>query len=73
MAYFFNDQAKTVFGWEVLIHPLSPQILHLRMSIYFGLYKFISMEKISISWKTVKDTWNSYLLKKIKSFGKMEL
>ena len=66
-------QKLLVFGWEVLIHPLYPQILHLRMSIYFGLYKFISMEKISISWKTVKGTWNSYLLKKIKSFGKMEV
>ena len=31
------------------------------------------MEKILISWKTVKGTWNSSLLKKIKSFGKMEL
>ena len=26
------------------------------------------MEKISIPWKTVKDTWNSSLLKKIKKF-----
>ena len=31
------------------------------------------MEKISTPWKTVKGTWNSSLLKKIKSFGKMEL
>ena len=28
------------------------------------------MEKISISWKTVKGTWNSSLLKKTKSFEK---
>ena len=26
------------------------------------------MEKISIPWKTVKGTWNSSLLKKIKKF-----
>ena len=31
------------------------------------------MEKIPIPWKTVKGTWNSSLLKKIKSLGKMEL
>ena len=31
------------------------------------------MEKISILWKTVKGTWNSSLLKNIKSFEKMEL
>ena len=49
------------------------QTLYLRISIYLGLYKIILMEKISIPWKTVKGTWNNYLLKKIKSFGKMEL
>ena len=49
------------------------QTLHLRISIYFGLYKILLMEKISIPYKTVKGTWNSSLLKKIKSFGKMEL
>ena len=27
------------------------------------------MEKILIPWKTVKSTWNSSLLKKIKRFG----
>ena len=31
------------------------------------------MEKISVPWKTVNDIWNGSLLKKIKSFGKMEL
>ena len=36
------------------------------MSIYFGLYKILLMEKISIPWKTVEGTWNSSLLKKIK-------
>ena len=47
--------------------------LHLQVSIYFGLYKILLMEKISIPWKTVKGTWNSSLLRKIKSFGKTEL
>ena len=27
------------------------------------------MEKVSIPWKTVKGTWSSSLLKKIKKFG----
>ena len=40
--------------------------LHLQVSIYFGLYKILLMEKISIPWRTVKDTRNSSLLKKIK-------
>ena len=47
------------------------QTLHLWLSIYFGLYKILLMEKISIPWKTVKGTWNSSLLKKVKSFGKI--
>ena len=49
------------------------QTLHLQISIYFSLYKILLMEEISIPWKTVEGTWNSSLLKKIKSFGKMEL
>ena len=49
------------------------QTLHLQISIYFGLYKILLREKISIPWKTVKGTWNSSFLKKIKCFGKMEL
>ena len=44
------------------------QMLHLQISIYFGLYKILLMEKTPIPWKTVKGTWNSSLLKKIK-FG----
>ena len=59
-------------GWEVLIHPpYSPE--YLQISTYFGLYKILLMEKISIPWKTVKGTWKSSLLKKRKSFGKMDL
>ena len=59
--------------WEALTHCHIHQTLHLRISIYFGLYKILLMEKISIPWKTVQGTWNGSLLRKIKSFGKMEL
>ena len=56
--------------WFILhIH----QTLQLQMSIYFGLYKILLMEKILIPRKTVKGTWNSSLLKNINNFGKMEL
>ena len=48
------------------------QTLHLQLSTYFGLYKILLMEEISIPWKIVKGTWKSCLLKKIKSLGKME-
>ena len=41
-------QKLLLFGWEVLIHPLYPQILHLQMSIYSGLYKFLLMEKFQL-------------------------
>ena len=49
------------------------QTLHLGMSVCFGLYKILLMEKLSIPWKTVEGTWNSSLLKLIKRSGKMEL
>ena len=55
-------------GWEVLIHPLFHQTRHLQMSIYFGLYKILLMEKILILWKTVNDTWNSSLFMNKKSW-----
>ena len=46
--------------WFILhIH----QTLHLQISIYLSHYKIFLMEKISISWKTIKGTWNSFLLK----------
>ena len=49
------------------------QTLHLQISIYFILYKILLMEKNSIPWKTVKGTWNTSLLKQVKSFGKTDL
>ena len=60
-------------GWEVLIHPLyssdiAPSNFHLFRSLQNSLN-----EKNFNSLETVKGTWNSSLLKKIKSFGKMEL
>ena len=60
-------------GLEVLIHPSCSLDIYLWISIYFSLYKIILMEKISVTWKTAKVTWNSSLLKKINHFGKMEL
>ena len=71
---FFDDQAKLLqLGWEVLIHPpYSPGVAPLDFHLLRSL-KILLMEKISIPWKTVKGTWNSSLLKKIKSLGKIEL
>ena len=46
-------------SWEVLIHLLYYQTLHLWISIYFGIYKILLMEKISIPWNAVNGTWNS--------------
>ena len=53
-------------GWEVLIFHHIHHILHLMLSIYFGPYKILLLDKISIPWNTVKGTCNSSLLKKIK-------
>ena len=51
----------------------SHQTLHLWISIYYSLCKIPLMENLLVPWKTVKGTWNSSLLKMIKSFGKREL
>ena len=60
-------------GWKILIHLLySPDIAPSDFHL-FQSYNIILMEKISIPSKTVKGTWNSSLLKKIKSFEKTEL
>ena len=59
-------------GWEVLIHlPYLPGIAPSDFHLFRSLQNLL-MEKISIPWKTVKSTWNSSLLKKTESFGKME-
>ena len=60
-------------GWEVLIHPpYSPDTAPLDFHLLQSLQNFVN-GKFSIPWKTVKGTWDSSLLKKVKSFGKMEL
>ena len=58
---------------KVWFIPCIHQTLHLWISIYFSLYKILLVEKISIPWKTVKGTWDSSLLKKIKNFGEDEI
>ena len=74
---FHQDNARLQFLWwpDKNCHSLAGkfwfirhihQTLHVQISIYFGLYKILLMEKISIPWKTVKGTWNSSLLKKDK-------
>ena len=58
--------------WAILfcfIH----QTWQFQISVYFVLHKILLMEKISIPWNTIKETWYSSLLKKMKTFGKMEL
>ena len=60
-------------GWEVLIHlPYSSDIAPLDFHLFWSLQNSLN-RKFLIPWKTVKGTWNSSLLKKIKSFEKMEL
>ena len=58
---------------KVWFIPCIHQTLHLWISIYFILYKILLVEKISIPWKTVKGTWDSSLLKKIKKFREDEI
>ena len=69
--YLIIRQKLLQLGWEVLIIHHVHQILHFGVSIYFGFYKILLMEKVSNPWKTVKRTCNSSLLKEIKSFGKI--
>ena len=70
---FMTRQKLLHLGWEVPIHPPnSPDIAPLDFHLFRSLQNSLN-EKISIPWKTVKGTWNSSLLKKIKSLGKMEL
>ena len=72
---FFDDQAKTVTAW--LGSSESSAIFTRHCTFRFPFIsvstKFSWWKNISIPWKTVKGTWNSSLLKKIKHFGKMEL
>ena len=65
----FDDQAKTITAW--MGSSDSPTVFTRHCT--FGLVQNSLDGKNSIPWKTVKGTWNSSLLKKIKSFGKVEL
>lgn len=67
---FFDDQAKTVTAW---VGSSDSSTICTRHCTYFGPYKILLMENISIPWKTVKGIWNSFLPKKIQSFQKMKL
>ena len=71
---FFDEPAKTVTAWlgssDSL--PYSPDIEPSDFHLFQSLQNSVS-GKMSMPWNTVKGTWNSSLLKKIKSFGKMEL
>ena len=60
-------------GWVFWFICHIQQTLHLQISIYFGLYKIILMEKNSIPWTTVKVSCISSLCKKIRSFWRTEL
>ena len=70
----FGDQAKTVRAWLGSSNASAEFIIHRTIRCPFICQlKIILMEKIPIPWKTLKVTWTSTLLKKIKSFGKTEL
>ena len=57
-------------GWEVLIHPpYSPDIAPLDFHLFRSLQNSLNGK----NFNSLEDTWNSSLLKKRKSFGKMEL
>ena len=60
-------------GWEVLIHlPHSSDTAPSDFHLFRPLQNSLNRKNVN-SWKTIKGTWNSSLLKKIKSFGRMEL
>ena len=57
---FLDDQAKTVMAW-LESSDAATSGFH-----YFDLYKILLMGKLSVPWKTIEGTWNSFLFKKIK-------
>ena len=60
-------------GWEVLIHLLySPDISPSDFHLFRSLQNSLNGKNFN-SLEVCKGTWNSSLLKKIKSFGKMEV
>ena len=68
-----GNNCDSLVGKFRFIHRIH-QMLYLWISMYFGHYKILLVEKkFSVLLKTVKGTWNSSLCKKIKSFVKIEL
>ena len=57
-------------GWEVLIHPPYPSNI---APSDFHLFQSLQNSLNGKNFNSLEGTWNSSLLKKIKSFGKMEL
>ena len=56
-------------SWEVWIHPLySPNIIPVDFHLFWSSQNSLNGQKKCIPWKTIKDTWNSSLLKKDKKF-----
>ena len=59
-------------GWEVLIHqPHLPDIAPSNFHLFLSLQN--SLNGKNFNTLTIKVTWNSSLLKKLKTFGKMQL
>ena len=59
------------FVWEVLINlPYLSYISPLDIHLFQSLQNSLNGKKFSIPWKTVKGTWKSSLIKKIKSLGR---
>ena len=71
--YLMTRQKLLQLAWEVLIHPLySPDIAPSDFHLFRSLQNSLNGKNFN-SLEDCKSTWNSSLLKKIKSFGKMEL
>ena len=61
-------------GWEVLIHPpYSPDIARSDLHLFRSLQNSLNGKNFNSLDDCKKGTWNSSLLKKLKSFGKVEL
>ena len=59
------------FVWKVLINlPYLSYISPLDIHLFQSLQNSLNGKKFSIPWKTVKGTWKSSLIKKIKSLGR---
>ena len=60
-------------GWKVQIHlPYSPDVAPSDFHLFRSLQNSLNGKNFN-SLEDCKGTWNSSLLKKVKSFGKMEL